>query len=59
MLMAALKAKPYPWNTNTYNLKVNTVIFLKNLFPAWKFGDDNATDICVTMTSCSVRSLNV
>ena len=34
--------------------------FLKKpLFPAWKFGDDDATDICVTMASSSVRNLNV
>ena len=45
MLIAALKAKnPIP---------------KKTLFPAWKFGDDDATDICVTMALCSVKNLNV
>ena len=27
MLIAAVKVKSYPYNTNAYNLKVNTVVF--------------------------------
>ena len=35
-------------------LKSKHCHFFKKLFPAWKFGDDDATDICVTMACCSV-----
>ena len=35
---------------------MDTVIFLKELFPDWKFGDGDAADICIIMASFSVRN---